>query len=106
MGIRVYNDLISGQNGCMRKDPDMTISVSMFKKNFEGYMQYVAKGMVLALEEGRIPVILITPIDASRKPRLKIRKPTRKWSDIKLPKPLKKPVDSLKYLLEDRDSGS
>ena len=90
----------------MKRTPDETVKIAKFKAHLSHYLRGVRQGRVLMVMDRETPVAMVTPVEGDKKEEpLITRKATKKWSDIKLPPPLKTKVDIVKLLLEDRESG-
>jgi len=103
--MSIANMTTCGHNVVMKRKPDKSVKIAEFKAHLSQYLQGVREGNVLMVMDRQTPVALVAPVDEPRGRVVIARKPTGKWSDIKLPAPLKKPVDSVKFLLEDRESS-
>jgi prevent-host-death family protein len=89
----------------MKNPHGNTVKIAEFKAHLSHYLREVRAGHVLMVMDRSTPVAFVTPADKKRGDILIVRKANRKWSDIKLPPPLKTSVDAVKLLLEDRESG-
>jgi len=89
----------------MRNPSGSTVKTAEFKARLSHYLREVRAGRVLTVMDRSTPVAFVSPADRRREETLIVRKASRKWSDVKLPPPLRTRVDIVKLLLEDRESG-
>ena len=75
--------------------------VSELKAKLSEYLRAVRRGETITVMDRDTPVARIVPYDPGPEP-LRIRRATRRLHDLKMPPPLDPPVDSLAYLLEER----
>jgi prevent-host-death family protein len=81
-----------------------TVKIAEFKARLSHYLRTVRAGHALTVMDRQTPIARLTPVGMEYAGML-ARKATKKPSEVKLPPPLKKKVDSLKWLLQDRNSG-
>ena len=96
---------IWGPNKRMRSNSVKKIGISELKAHIARWLQWVRRGGVLTVTRRGEPVARVEPVPVKLGNGLVVWKATRKASEIRMPTPLRKRVDSLKYLLEDRNSG-
>ena len=83
-----------------------SVKIAEFKARLSHYLRTVRAGHALTVMDRQTPIARLTPINTGGNDGgLVIRKATKKPSEVKLPSPLKKKVDLVKLLLEDRESG-
>ena len=78
------------------------VGIADLKAHLSQHLRQVRGGRSLTVVDRDTPVAMIIPFDD--KEPLEIRRATRKPSDLPLPKPTSRPIDSLSILLEDRAS--
>jgi antitoxin (DNA-binding transcriptional repressor) of toxin-antitoxin stability system len=72
-----------------------------FKAHLSRYIRTVRQGRPLTLLDRQTPVALVVPY--SEKPgKLPVRSATRRPGQVKLPAPLKKQLDVVRYAAEER----
>ncbi len=83
---------------------DTGVKIAEFKSHLSQYIKNVRKGHAITLLDRETPVARVLPYPIMQG-RLTIRKPRRKVKEIRLPPLLKKGIDSLSVLLEERQPG-
>ena len=86
----------------MKKISENTTGIADLKARLSMHLQKVRQGHPLTLLDRGNPVAVITPYSNSVA-KLVSRKPTRDPSEVRLPPPMKKRVNSLRALLEERE---
>lgn len=76
------------------------VGIADLKAHLSDHLRKVRRGQTLTVLDRGTPVARIVPYDA--KAPLKVRRASRKPSDLLLPPPPSKRTDSLAVLLEDR----
>ena len=76
------------------------VRIADLKAHLSEHLRRVRKGRTLTVLDRDTPIARIVPYEAE--PALEIRKATRKPSELRLPPPLPRAVESLSVLLEDR----
>lgn len=95
----------SGHNKVMMKvHGEIAVRIAEFKSHLSEYLRNVRRGHSLTLLDRQTPIARVLPYPAGPG-KLLIRKPTRRAKDVRLPPPIKKPIDSLSALLEERQEG-
>lgn len=89
----------------MKKPDSNMVKIAEFKARLSEFLRSVRRGNSLTIMDRNTPIARVTPLETMGSGGLVIRPATKKASEIKLSPPLKKRIDSLKYLLEDRESG-
>jgi len=85
----------------MKTNGEPTVKIAQLKAKLSHYVRMVRRGGTVIVLDRETPVAKMVPIEEKRE-ALVVRKATGKWEDIKWPPPPKKPVDSLKILMELR----
>jgi len=89
----------------MKNPQRNSVKIAEFKAHLSQYLREVRAGQTLTVMDRNTPVAFVSPAEKNDPDGLIVRKATRKWSDVKIPPPLKTDVDIVKILLEDRESG-
>ena len=87
----------------MKKISENTAGIADLKARLSMHLQKVRQGHPLTLLDRGNPIAVIIPYSNS-KAKLVSRKPTRDPNEIRLPPPLKKRVNSMHALLEERQN--
>jgi len=77
------------------------VKIGEFKAHLSEYLRAVRRGEEITVCDRDTPVARVVPIEKEH--GLVYRPATLDPKDVKLPPPLDPPVDSLKFLLEDRE---
>ena len=85
----------------MKDEPKTTVQMADFKAHLAQYIRDVRKGHPLTLLDRHTPVVQVVPY--SDKPgKLPVRPATRRPIEVKLPPPLRRQVDVVRYAAEER----
>ncbi len=84
----------------MLKD-DVTVKIAQFKAHLAKYLRDVRNGHSITILDRNTPIAKVISYQVSPG-RLAIRKATRSVKDVKLPPPLRKKIDVLTVLKEER----
>lgn len=90
-----------GHNMVMSKGTP--VKIAEFKSHLSQYIKNVRKGHPITLLDRETPVARVLPYPANHG-KLIIRKPGRSVKEVSLPPPLKKVINSLIVLMEERQS--
>ncbi|HEX9756640.1 MAG TPA: type II toxin-antitoxin system prevent-host-death family antitoxin [Nitrospiria bacterium] len=85
----------------MKTPKESAVRIAEFKAHLSQYLRNVRRGHPLTLLDRETPIARILPYP-SAPGKLAIRKPLRSAKDVHLPSPIKKHLNSLKVLLEER----
>lgn len=88
----------------MNKKTGKTVKVAELKAHLSAYLRAARAGHAVTVCDRDTPVARLVPLDAADEPFV-VRLPTRSLRDVKLPRPLRRTVDSLAALLEERQSS-
>jgi prevent-host-death family protein len=78
-----------------------TVGIADLKAHLSEHLRHVREGEVLTIVDRQTPVARLSPAQGSRL-ALTIRQPLRRLHTTRLPAPLRRKVDSLAALLEER----
>jgi prevent-host-death family protein len=78
------------------------VRIADLKAHLSAHLKKVRAGHSLVILDRDVPIARIIPYDDTAP--LEIRRATRKPSELRLPPPLRPPVDAVALLLEDRAS--
>ena len=90
-----------GHNMVMKERDETTVKIAAFKARLSQHLKYVRRGHPLTLLVRDAPVARVLPYDPEQG-RLVIRRPVRDVKTVRLPPPIRKRVDSLRALLQER----
>ena len=93
--------VFSGHHVVMSIHDETVVRIAEFKARLSQYLRNVRRGRPVTLMDRETPIARIVPYP-SESGGLIIRKPVREAKDLRLPPPLRKQVNSLKLLMEDR----
>jgi len=79
------------------------VKIAALKARLSHYLRIVRRGTPLTVLDRDTPVARLVPF-AGRMEGLRVRRALRSGGDVRLPAPLRSPVDSLALLLEDRNA--
>lgn len=97
--MTIYDHIVT-----MSKKPGKTVMVAELKAHLSAYLHAARAGHEVTVCDRDTPVARLVPVDAPDEP-LVVRLPARSLRDVKLPRPLRRTVDSLAALLEERQSS-
>ena len=80
---------------------ETSVRIAKFKAHLSRYLRAVRSGHELTILDRDTPVARVLPYD-DRPGRLKVLKASRRVEDVRLPPPLRRKVDSLAALREER----
>lgn len=87
----------------MNTVPRNTVRIAELKANLSAFLREVRRGHALTVLDRETPVARLLPY--ADHDVLIVRRPTLSAKDIRLPKAPRRRTNSLKILLEDRQSG-
>jgi prevent-host-death family protein len=85
----------------MKEQPPKTVKVAELKARLSAYLRAARRGHVVTVCDRDTPIARLVPYTAAGE-ALAVRQPTRALHDVPLPPPLRRPIDSLAALLEER----
>ena len=85
----------------MKESKPRRVGVAEFKAKLSEYLRGVRRGEVLTLYDRNTPVARVEPLESRTGP-LAVREAVTRPRDVALPAPLRRSVDSLAALLEER----
>lgn len=85
----------------MRSSKEPSVRIAEFKAHLSRYLRDVRRGHSLTLLDRETPIARILPYPPSPG-KLTVRKPIRSIKEVRLPPPIRKRLNSLKALLEER----
>lgn len=88
----------------MSKDRERTVRVAELKARLSEYLRAARRGQAVTVCDRETPVARLVPIDPVIS-ALGVRLPVHGLHDVPLPPPLRKPVDSLAALHEERQAS-
>ncbi len=88
----------------MKKPSERPVRVATLKAKLSEYIRAVRKGHPVVVYDRDTPVARIVPYEAVQEP-LSVRRPLLSLHDVSLPAPLAKKVDSLRDLMQERQSS-
>lgn len=88
----------------MSKKGEKTVKVAELKAQLSAYLRAVREGQAVTVCDRETPVARLVPYQVAAEP-LPSKPPSRKWGDLKLPRPLGHRSDSLAALDEERQSS-
>lgn len=80
------------------------VKIAELKAHLSRHLQAVREGGEVVVLDRKTPIARIVPYQLPG-PKLIVREPTRPFGSVKIPPHPRKRVDSVKALLEDRNSG-
>jgi len=88
----------------MKKSPERTVRVATLKARLSEYLRAARRGHPVVVYDRDTPIARLVPYQASEAP-LAVRRPLRPLREVGFPPPLVGPVDSLRDLMEERQSS-
>ena len=88
----------------MKKSRERTVRVAELKARLSEYLRAARKGLEVTVYDRETPVARIVPVDTPAG-ALGVRQPSRGLHDVRFPAPIKRPIDSLAALLEERQAS-
>lgn len=85
----------------MKRRSEATVKVAELKARLSAYLRAARRGHAVTVCDRDTPVARLVPYAAEEEP-LTTRRPIRALREVRLPRPLGRPVDSLAALLEER----
>jgi len=76
------------------------VGIAALKARLSGYLKSVRRGHALTVVDRGTPVAMLVPLEVAE--ALRARHPTRRLHEVPLPRPARRPVDSLAALREER----
>lgn len=76
------------------------VGIADLKAHLSEHLRKVRGGRTLTVVDRNTPVAKIVPVESE--PPLDVRRATRKPSELRIPRPPARPIDSLAVLLQDR----
>jgi prevent-host-death family protein len=95
---------INGHNEVMKMKNDRNVQIAEFKARLSHYLRGVRRGNSITVVSRDTPVARVVPCPGNSG-RLSVRGPTRNAKAVRIPPPLRKRIDSLAALLEERQKG-
>ncbi len=87
----------------MTRPHSRTVKVAELKANLSAYLRAARDGQQVTVCDRDTPVARLVPYEAVGEV-LVVRRPVHALHEFQLPAPLKRPIDSLEALLEERQS--
>lgn len=88
----------------MKNRAEKTVMIAELKAQLSAYLRAARRGQSVVVCERATPVARLVPY-SEEAGALTSRLPTRPWGSTKLPPPLRRPIDSLAALFEERQSS-
>jgi prevent-host-death family protein len=88
----------------MKEKPEKTVKVAELKARLSAYLRAARRGHPVTVCDRDTPVARLVPYVTEGEP-LTVRQPIGALHDVALPPPLRRRVDSLAALLEERQLG-
>lgn len=85
----------------MKKPPEKPVRVAALKARLSEYIRAARRGHPVVVYDRDTPVARLVPYETAAEP-LSIRLPLRSLRDVVLPAPIRRKLDSLGALLEER----
>lgn len=88
----------------MSEKPEKSVKVAELKARLSAYLREARRGHPVTVCDRDTPVARLIPYVATGEP-MTVRQPIRALHDLALPRPLRRPIDSLSALLEERQQS-
>jgi prevent-host-death family protein len=94
---------IHDYHATMKKPPEKTVRVATLKARLSEYLRAARRGHPVVVYDRDTPIARLVPYQASEVPS-PVRRPLRPLREVGFPPPLGGPVDSLRDLMDERQS--